>query len=83
MQFVGKAGLFCPMLPGCGAGNLVRVSGDKISSATGCKDFLWMESEKVEQLGLQNFIDYRYFENKVDEAIETISQYCDFNKFIE
>ena len=83
MQFVGKAGLFCPMLPGCGAGNLVRVSGDKVGAATGCKDFLWMESEKVEQLGLQNFIDYRYFENKVDEAIETISQYCDFNKFIE
>lgn len=83
MQFVGKAGLFCPMLPGCGAGNLVRVSGDKVGAATGCKDFLWMESEKVEQLGLQNFIDYQYFENKVDESIETISQYCDFNKFIE
>ena len=86
-HFIGKIGQFCPIKPGCGGGELVRESTDKdgnikYSSATGAKGYRWLESETVKLLNKQKDIDRSYYDSLVDGAIETISQYGDFERFV-
>ena len=86
-RFIGKIGQFCPIKPGCGGGELVRESTDKdgnikYSSATGAKGYRWLESETVKLLNKQKDIDRSYYDSLVDGAIETISQYGDFERFV-
>lgn len=54
----------------------------KYASVTGAKDYRWLESEAVYQLQMQEDIDKRYFNREVDEAVEEISKYGDFNWFV-
>lgn len=83
-HFVGKAGLFCPMLPGTGGGILLRQTKDGgFAAATGTKGFRWMEAEMVKELGKENDIDLTYYRNLVDDAIKEISLYGDFEWFVE
>lgn len=79
--FVGRTGLFCPMISGCGAGELLRKKDDKFSAVGGTKGYRWMESEMVEKLGLWECIDNDYYRNLVDAAIADISKYGDFDWF--
>ena len=79
--FVGKAGLFCPMISGVGGGLLMREGGGKFSSVAGTKGYRWMESEVVRESGKEDLIDKRYYAALVDEAIATISEYGDFEAF--
>ena len=86
-HFVGKVGLFCPIKPGCGGGELLREAKDKdgnlkYSSATGAKGYRWMESEMVKELGKENDIDRSYYNKLVDDAVDSISQYGDFEWFV-
>ena len=82
-HFVGKAGLFCPIMPGCGGGELLRESGeDKYASATGAKGYRWLESEMVQLLGKEDTIDISYYKALVDGAVEEISKYGDFEWFV-
>lgn len=86
-HFVGKIGQFCPIKPGCGGGELVRESTDKdgnikYSSATGAKGYRWLESETVKLLNKQKEIDRSYYDGLVDGAIDTISKYGDFERFV-
>ena len=93
-RFVGKVGQFCPIIPGAGGGILLRQGGNgKYSSATGTKKpwklekgeeptFRWLESEMVRTLKLEDSIDRRYYNALVDDAIETISKYGDFEQFV-
>ena len=85
-HFVGKVGLFCPIKPGCGGGELLREAKDKYgnvkyASATGAKGYRWLESEMVLTLNKQNDIDRSYYDKLVDDAVETISKYGDFEWF--
>ena len=80
--FVGRAGLFCPVKPGCGGGLLMREKDGKYYSATGAKGFRWKESEIVKQLGNEDQIDKRYFKGLVDDAVAAISEYGDFEQFV-
>lgn len=81
--FVGKAGLFCPIKPGCGGGELLREAGeDKYSSATGAKGYRWLESEIVQKDGRMEDIDHNYYKSLVDAAVETISKFGDFEWFV-
>ena len=80
-HFVGKAGLFCPILPGCGGGLLMREKDGKYNAATGTKGYRWLESEVVKSLGKEDCIDKRYYASLVDEAIASISEYGDFEAF--
>ncbi len=84
MHFVGRAGKFIPVLPGCGGGALLRIDkdGEKFHSANGAKNHLWMEAEMVKALGLESKIDYSYYEQLVYEARETLARYCDVNVFL-
>jgi hypothetical protein len=81
MHFVGKAGLFCPIQEGKGGGLLLREKDGKYYSATGAKGYYWLESEMVQAFNKENDIDMRYFDKLVDEAIENISKYGDFEWF--
>lgn len=81
-QFVGRAGSFCPIKPGCGGGLLMRESDEKFSAATGTKGYRWLEAETVEKQNKQNDIDKSYYNKLVDEAIDAISSYGDAEWFI-
>lgn len=81
-HFVGKAGLFCPILPGKGGGLLVREKDGKYNAAGGTKGYRWMEAEMVESLGKQNDIDRSYYNRMVDNAVTDISEYGDFEWFV-
>lgn len=80
-QFVGKAGLFCPMKPGCGGGLLLREKDEKYYAVTGTKGYRWMEAEVVKEFHKEDDIDQSYYMALVDAAIETISKYGDFEIF--
>ena len=90
-QFVGRVGLFTPVKPGCGGGVLLRKADNKYSSATGAQGFRWVEStsinaERVVGNGKPTFtmddIDHGFYIKLVDDARAAISQYCDFDWFV-
>ena len=85
-HFVGKIGEFCPILPGKGGGVLVREAKDKngnvkYDSANGAKGYRWLESESVKALN-DPPIDKSYYRKLVDDAVEEISRYGDFEWFV-
>ena len=87
-QFVGKVGLFCPMKPGAGGGELLREAKDKdgnikYASVGGTKGYRWMEAEMVKTLGKENDIDRSYYDKLVNSAMETIDQYGDAYWFVD
>ena len=87
MKFIGKVGNFCPIKPGCGGAELVKESKDKdgntkYDSVTGTKGYRWLEAEAVKLLGKEDDIDKSYYHKLVDDAIDAISQYGDFDRFV-
>lgn len=81
-QFVGKTGAFCPIKPGHGGGKLVRSQDDKYNAVSGSSDYLWLESEVVETLGLEQYINEGYYRKLVDDAVDTIKKYGDYEWFV-
>lgn len=86
-RFIGKVGRFCPVKPGCGGGELVREAKDrfgnlKYASATGAKGYRWKEAEVVQNLETFDDVDRSYYDRLVDDAIDAISKYGDFEWFI-
>lgn len=92
-RFVGKVGLFCPMKDGVGGGLLLREAKDKegnqkFDSVVGTKkpdgksSYRWMEAEMVLKLGLMDQIDRGYYNKLVDDAVDAISKYGDFEEFV-
>jgi len=87
-KFIGRTGLFCPILPGKGGGLLVaqrddkKNGGYKYDAVTGTKGYRWLESEFVETMHKENDIDKSYYINLVDDAVQEISQYGDFEWLI-
>ena len=87
-RFVGRIGQFCPIKSGHGGGLLMREATDpktgekKYASATGAKGYRWLESEFVQNSDSQDAIDRSYYDALVDSAVETISQYGDFEWFV-
>ena len=86
LKFVGRVGLFTPILPGKGGGQLIRESVDKngnvkYDSVVDTKGYMWLESEDVVKNNKQDDVDMRYYNKLVNEAIETIDQYGDYEWF--
>lgn len=84
-RFVGKEGLFTPVKPGSGGGILVREATDKngnikYDSVTGTSGYRWMESEIVANTH-KNITDESYYKALVNEAVDTIKKYGDFEWF--
>lgn len=80
-RFIGKVGQFCPIKEGYGGGILLAKREDKYYAATGSSGYRWLESEVVKELGKEDSIDISYYDKLANAAIETISQYGDFNDF--
>lgn len=87
-NFIGKVGRFCPMKPGNGGGILLREGTDKdgnvkYGAATGSKGYRWLESEMVYSFKeLREKIDRSYYDKLVDEAVEAISEFGNFEWFV-
>lgn len=89
--FVGRVGQFTPVSNGFGGGDLICIDGEnpdgtpKVSSVQGAKGYLWLESEVVRSLypdDPSSVVDKGYYNHLVDEAIDAISKYCDFEWFV-
>ncbi len=90
-QFVGRVGQFCPIVDGSGGGILLRDNNGKMAAAVGTKRpgkiqggsgvYRWLESETVKTLGLEDKVDRSYWNRLVDDAVDTISAYGDFEWF--
>jgi hypothetical protein len=81
-RFVGRVGSFCPMKPGQGGGLLMREKDGKYHAATGSKGYRWLEEEVVRELKKEDGIDRSYYDSLVDDAIQAISLYGDFEWFV-
>jgi hypothetical protein len=81
-HFVGRAGSFVPVVSGSGGGILLREKDGKYYAASGTKGWRWMESSLVQELGKENDIDIEYFRKLVDSAVDHISEYVDFETFV-
>lgn len=81
-RFIGKVGLFCPIKPGCGGGLLMREKDGKYYAATGSKGYRWLEAEMVKELDKRDDIDLSFYNKLVDDAVDAISKYGDFEWFI-
>lgn len=82
-KFVGRAGRFTPIRPGHGGGILLREKDGKYYAATGTKGYRWMESEMVLGLGKEGDIDVSYYDNLVDKAKKTISQFGEYEELVK
>lgn len=92
--FVGRVGQFCPIKSGCGGGILVREKDGKYDAVTGTKKasydkasgeepvYRWLESEVVENTNAWDNVDTSYYKRLVDEAVNDISEYGDFEWFV-
>ena len=80
-QFIGRVGLFCPIKPGHGGGILYREKDGKYNSVTGTKGYRWLEAETVKNLKMEDAIDKSYYTSFVDDAIQDIAKYGDFEWF--
>lgn len=80
-HFVGKTGLFTPIISGFGGGILLRENKGKYYSVSGSKGYRWLESEEVKARQMEGCIDERYYESLCDDAKETIGQYYDYELF--
>ena len=83
LHFVGRAGLFTPIVHGAGGGILYRVVDEKLYAVTGTKGYRWLESEVVKSLDKQDDIDVLYYDILCDEAKRTIEEFVPFEKLVE
>ena len=81
-HFIGRVGQFCPIVPGKGGGLLRREQDGKYHAATGTTGYRWLESETIVSSGVTDIIDRSYYNRLVDEAVDAISTYGDFEWFV-
>ena len=81
--FIGKTGLFCPVVPGAGGGILVRFAKDKYDAVSGTKGYRWMEAEVIQGAHKEKAIDLRYFRALVDDALDQMRKFGDVEAFLE
>ena len=81
--FVGKIGQFCPILPGCGGGELMSLRGESdYYAVTGTKGYRFLESEVVKNLGKEEDINEAYFIEMANEAIDHIAEFGSYDEFV-
>ena len=82
LHFVGRVGQFCPIKPGCGGGVLYRINEGRNYAAPGSTGYRWLESEMVYSLNKTEDIDHSFYRKLIDDAVEAISEYGDFEWFV-
>lgn len=81
-KFIGKVGEFIPVTPGKGGGILYRVKDGKYYAATGTKGYRWIESEMAKNMDWRSLIDHTYFNTLVNDAMDHIKEFGDFEWFV-
>ena len=92
-KFIGKIGEFVPIKEGAGGGVLYREQDGKYNSVAGTKKqgkipkgetdvYYWLDSETVQLLHKEKDIDESYYRVLVDAAVDTISNFGDFEQFV-
>lgn len=86
-KFIGRVGLFTPIKPGCGGGELVREQLKKdgvtgYDAVVGTKGYRWLEAEEVIKNKKERDVDLSYYDNLVNSAIDTISKFGDYEWFV-
>lgn len=82
LSFVGRVGQFCPVKPGTNGGTLYRVSEGKNFAAPGSSGYRWVESEQIKMMGRESDIDRSFYNKLIDDAVDEISKYGDFEWFV-
>ena len=81
--FVGKIGQFCPILPGCGGGELYSLRGENdYYSVQGTKGYRFLESETVKNLKKEKDINESYFLELANEAMDHIAEFGSYDEFV-
>lgn len=78
-RFVGRTGLFVPVMMGTGGGELFRVHEKKLYKISGTTGYLWKEA-KVAQW---DDVDMRYYEKLVEKATSKIEEFGKFEELIK
>ena len=73
LQFVGRVGLFTPVVEGCGGGWLYRVENGKCYAVGGTTGYRWLEAEHIKKYGMEDKINRSYYISRADEAIDDIN----------
>lgn len=79
--FIGRISQFVPVVDEAHGGELVVKRDGKFSAVAGTKGYRWLEATAVKALGIEHLIDKDYYRKLVDDAIESISEYGDYNWF--
>lgn len=79
-EFVGRVGQFTAVKKECGGAQLVCLNNGKYNSVTGTKGYRWLESYMIED-DWKNKVDYSYYENLANKAIDAINKYGDYYEF--
>ena len=84
LEFIGRVSSFVPVISRVGGGELLREKDGKYYAATGTKGYLWLEAERAKMLDqpYESFIDHGYYSALESKAIEAISEYGDFDSFV-
>ena len=80
--FIGKVGLFAPVLKGKGGGLLMREKDGKYYAVGGSTGYRWLEAETIHD-HMEDCVDVSYYTALCDEAIETINKYGVFSDFVD
>lgn len=80
-HFIGRVGQFCPIKPGNHGGVLYRINDGKKYAASGSIGYRWLESEMVRGT-FEDAIDRSFYEKLVNDAVDAISKYGDFEWFV-
>lgn len=80
-RFVGRIGLFTPVISGSGGALVMAKRDNKYSSVNGTKGYRWLESEIVQNSHMEDRVDMRYYRALIDDAIDNIRAYGDFEWF--
>lgn len=80
--FIGKVGLFVPVISGKGGGLLMREKDGKYYAVGGTTGYRWLEAETIHD-HLEDLVDISYFTEMSTEAIAAIEKYGDFNDFVD
>lgn len=80
--FIGRISQFVPVVDEAHGGELVVKRDGKFSAVAGTKGYRWLEATAVKSLGLEHLIDKSYYRKLVDDAIEDIAQYGDYEAFV-
>lgn len=82
MKFVGRVGSFLPVKDGYNGGILYRVKDGKPFAASGSSGYRWLETEFVRDTYGEEAIDMTFYDDLATKAKEDISQYGDFDLFV-